>query len=164
MQRCNDLTLHDVISKDGATASQAVTYCDQIIDNPLGDYLVAASIADKINSGQKVNAGVIPLGTQSIAYAMGGRLLEFSAGRNPSSGPRTFSFALTAPTKVDLSIYDVQGRRVAQVYAGQLGSGRHALPWNGTATRGERLGRGVYFSRLTAGEQTRVAKLVQTAP
>lgn len=160
----NDLTLNDSSSKDGATVSQAITYCDQIIDNPLGDYGLAAAIAEKINSGQKVNAGVIPLNTQSIAYAMGRQTLEFTAGRNPATGPRTFSFTLGAPAKVDLAIYDVQGRRVAQVYSGTLSEGRHSLPWSGAGTRGEKLGRGIYFSRLVAGGQTQVAKLVQTTP
>jgi len=160
----NYLTLHDVITKDGASVSQAVTYCDQIIDNPSGDYNLAASIADKINSGQKVNAGVIPLGTQIIAYANTRASLEFSAGRNPASGPRTFRFSLGAPARVDLSIYDVRGRRVAQVYSGELPKGAQVLSWNGADTRGERLGRGIYFSKLVAGDRVRVAKLVQTSP
>jgi hypothetical protein len=160
----NYLTLHDVITKDGATVSQAVTYCDQIIDNPSGDYNLAASIAEKINSGQKVNAGVIPLGTQIIAYAKTRPSLEFSTGRNPANGPRTFRFSLGAPARVDLSIYDVRGRRVAQVYSGNLPKGLQIVSWSGTDARGERVGRGIYFSKLVVGDDVRVARLVQTSP
>jgi hypothetical protein len=159
----NRLSLQGTASLDGATVSQAITYCDQLIDNPAGNHTLAATIADKINSGQQVAAGVIPLSTANIAYARG-VLVEFSAGRNPASGPRTFQFARSAPANVDLSIYDVHGRRVAQVFSGQLGGGRQSLSWKGTDSRGQVVGRGVYYSRLTVGAQAHVAKLVQSAP
>lgn len=160
----NYLRLTDVISKDGATVSQAITYCDQLIDSPTGDDELAASIADKINSGQKVNSGVIPLGTQQIAYARGTQLVEFRAGQNPGSGPRPLRFTLKAPGHVDLAVFDVSGRKVAQVFSGSLAEGPHSIAWSGANDRGAPVGRGIYFAKLDAGPESRVARLVQVAP
>ena len=58
----------EVISEDGATVSQAITHCDNLLDDPAGEHELAKDIADEINNGQMVAAGVIPLGTQNIAY------------------------------------------------------------------------------------------------
>jgi hypothetical protein len=160
----NYLGLEDVISRDGATVSQAITYCDHVIDNPSGDHSIANSIAEKINSGQRVNAGVIPLSTQTIAYRRGAGVLDFSVGQNPSSGPRTIRFTLDAPAHVQASVFDVSGRLVARVVDGAMEAGSHQVDWNGTATGATRLSRGIYFLRLRAGTETRVGKLIQVAP
>lgn len=56
------------------------------------------------------------------------------------------------------------GRRVAQVYSGNLPKGLQIVSWSGTDAQGERVGRGIYFSKLVVGDDVRVARLVQTSP
>src|SRR5207247_3014922 len=81
----------DVVSADGATLSQAITYCSELIDdgNPANDE-TAKTIADTINNGQIVPAGVIRVSTPIITY------------RNPPT-PQTivaFGLALPAPNQI----------------------------------------------------------------
>jgi hypothetical protein len=79
-----------VISSDGATVSQAITFCDQTIDNPLGNYERAKTIADIINNGATVPSGMIPLSTAQIAYRRGmeaaGRLVSTVVGESMAAG------------------------------------------------------------------------------
>jgi len=154
------LALFDVASDDGATISQAITYCDNVIDDPAGDYEKAKTIADTINNGGLVPAGMIPLTTSNIAYRHGA-LLDFAAGPSPSSGPRSFRFAMTRGGDVSLRIFDIRGSLVATVYEGRLEAGPHAMTWNGRGSDGATLRPGVYFARLSAGSETLRAKLIQ---
>jgi streptogramin lyase len=160
----NDLALTDVISKDGATASQAITYCDQLIDDPAGDWTLAASIAEKINSGQRVNAGVIPLSTAQIAYRRSLALRSFRVTPNPGSGPRTFQFAMGQAGPARLDVFDVSGRLVAELARGRMEAGPHTVSWRGAAGRASGMGSGVYFARLETSEGSRTLKVVQLVP
>src|SRR5205085_731087 len=46
-----DIAQTQVISADGATVSQAITYSDNVIDSPTGNYAKANNICDAINNG-----------------------------------------------------------------------------------------------------------------
>lgn len=49
---------------------------------------------------------------------------------NPARGKRNIQFDLKADGAVDLSIFDVRGRRVSHVYGGRLAAGRHDFSWD----------------------------------
>jgi flagellar hook assembly protein FlgD len=49
---------------------------------------------------------------------------------------------------VDLSVYDVQGRRVRQIVSGALNKGAHSLSWSGRDDGSRRVASGVYFYQL----------------
>jgi hypothetical protein len=67
---------------------------------------------------------------------------------NPASGPVTFRFALGAPARVTLGVFDATGRRVAVVATdAPLGAGRHSLPFDAST-----LAPGLYAYRLSATE------------
>jgi len=51
-------------------------------------------------------------------------------------------------------VYDVLGRQVATLAAGRKEAGRHTV-----RLETSQLASGVYFGRLTAGEQTRTQKI-----
>jgi hypothetical protein len=69
------------------------------------------------------------------------------AGANPVVGAARLRFALPAAADVELSIFDVSGRRVAQVAAGEYSAGYHTVTWG---AGGARPARGIYFARLLA--------------
>jgi hypothetical protein len=72
---------------------------------------------------------------------------------NPMRGAGTFAFALPRESRVRLSVLDVQGREVLLLEDGVRPAGWHTLAWrNGERTR---LGAGLYFARLQAGQVTR---------
>jgi len=54
---------------------------------------------------------------------------------------------------VQLGVYDVDGRRVRTLVDDRLEAGSHDLTWDGADARGVRLGSGVYFVVLRAGEE-----------
>jgi hypothetical protein len=59
-----------------------------------------------------------------------------------------------------LAMYDVAGRRVSTLVDRVVEGGEHRVSWDGRDERGERLASGVYFARLTVGNETDVAKLI----
>ncbi|HXV14880.1 MAG TPA: FlgD immunoglobulin-like domain containing protein [Candidatus Krumholzibacteria bacterium] len=88
-----------------------------------------------------------------------------SLGQNsPNPFNESTSFGITLPERadVDVSVYDVSGRRVATIASGVRDAGDYDLDWNGTDDAGRRVAAGVYFYRLEAGGRTLTRKLVLT--
>ncbi len=67
---------------------------------------------------------------------------------NPFNPETHIPFFLPLPSRVQLEIFDAQGKRVRTLLAGFLGAGHHSLRWNGTNDRGEAVASGVYLYRL----------------
>jgi flagellar hook assembly protein FlgD len=57
-------------------------------------------------------------------------------------------------------IYDVAGRRVAQLANAECSAGPHALQWNGRDGAGRPAAPGVYFYRIEAGKQVVTRKVL----
>gem|GEM_PF-1093528 len=82
--------------------------------------------------------------------------LEWKAGRGPLSveGSNPFadavrvSYEIPAAGRVELAVYDVGGRRVADLVDGARVAGVHMAEWNLRADGGERVASGMYFIRL----------------
>jgi carboxypeptidase family protein/flagellar hook capping protein FlgD len=152
------------ISADGATTSQAITYCDNLIDSPTGDYATARTIAETINGGTLVPSGSIPLTTAQIAYREGIALRTFRVTPNPGPGERTFRFTMAEPGVVRLRVFDVSGRLVANLADGRVAAGSHTIAWRGLGSNGATLGSGVYLARLETPAGSRTLKVIQAHP
>jgi len=74
----------------------------------------------------------------------------------------TISYTLPRTAPVSLKIYDPSGRLVKALVSGEEAAGEHSISWDGSDDRGRALAGGVYFARLNAGEETRLAKIVLT--
>jgi hypothetical protein len=80
---------------------------------------------------------------------------------NPFNPRTMIRFTVPAPgASASLRIYDVAGREVAVLVDDEIVAGTRTAWWNGTSRRGEPVASGVYFYRLTAGQQTLTRKLV----
>ncbi len=79
---------------------------------------------------------------------------------NPFNLETTIHFGLPSGGEVDLTVYDSAGQRVANLVAGFRDAGDHRLTWSAQDDEGRRLSSGVYFYRLTAGNQVLTRKLV----
>ena len=67
---------------------------------------------------------------------------------NPFNPLTTVTFALDAPARAQLAIYDLSGSLVAVLAEGELAAGDHAVPWNGRRADGSASPSGVYVARL----------------
>jgi len=82
---------------------------------------------------------------------------------NPFHDATTFSFELAEPERVDLAVFDAQGRRVRLLVNEIRRAGAHQIIWDGHDDKGEPLPAGVYLYRLRAAglEYSRPAQLMR---
>lgn len=74
---------------------------------------------------------------------------------NPFNPTTTIEFTLPKRSEVNLVVYDLVGRVVAELASGNLNAGCHTVNFNAS-----NLSSGVYFYRLTAGDFVSVKKLM----
>lgn len=79
--------------------------------------------------------------------------------RSLPEGQVSLSYTLPAPQRVRAGVYDVQGRRIRTLLDQFQVSGNHSLTWGGTA-RGVRVPNGVYWIRLSLGDETETRKTI----
>ncbi len=93
--------------------------------------------------------------------AVAARPWELSTSPNPFHETATLRFALPAPGRVKLSIYDVSGRLVRRLVEDNLTAGAHERAWNGRDSRSFAVPSGVYFVRLVAGDRALTRKILR---
>ncbi len=64
---------------------------------------------------------------------------------NPFNPKTQIEFAIDRPGSVDLSVFDLAGRRTANVYQGELAAGRHVVTWDGKNDLGKPAAAGQYW-------------------
>jgi hypothetical protein len=74
---------------------------------------------------------------------------------NPFNPTTVLSYQLSTPGHVELSIYDINGRSVAELVNGWRDTGSHEVTFDATT-----LASGLYLYRLEAGDFTSVKKMV----
>jgi hypothetical protein len=87
--------------------------------------------------------------------------LSLDAARpNPFRSATTILFTAAAGRDARLSVYDIRGRRVADLRPAPEGDGRFAATWTGTDREGRRVPSGVYFAAIVSGAERDVRKVV----
>ena len=72
----------------------------------------------------------------------------FSNFRNPARGSASFRFYLRQKADVQLTVYDVAGRRIRSLVQSTTDSGVHEVRWDGNNDAGAVMGSGVYILRF----------------
>jgi flagellar hook assembly protein FlgD len=67
---------------------------------------------------------------------------------------------LSRRMRVEISIYDLRGRRVRRLVDDVRDAGTHRVPWDGVNDTGVSMASGVYFVRLSAEGRTDMRKVV----
>ena len=106
----------------------------------------AAGWAD-IYAAKLTGAGYTGIGTPGLRDA-GALAQNFPNPFNPST---TIQFALPDKQHVTLTVYSVQGRRIATLINESKEAGPHEVKWSGRDDDGRLMPSGVYFYRLEAG-------------
>ena len=108
-----------------------------------------------INQGTPATAIAAEAATPT-AFALGANY------PNPFNPATTIPLAVPAGARnVDLTIYNVLGQPMRQVWTGPLPAGEHRLTWDGRDAQGQPVATGVYVYRLQVDDQTRTRKMVK---
>jgi len=87
--------------------------------------------------------------------------LRAYATPNPMRERADISFATPRGGLVDLAVFDLSGRHVSTLVHDFREAGAYVAPWNGRDVRGNRVGNGIYFVRLTGPDRrTFTSKIV----
>ena len=78
---------------------------------------------------------------------------------NPFNPSTTISFYLPKPSHTILTIFDTEGRQVAEVLDEPMSFGKHEILWDGRNDQGNRVSTGVYFYKFQAGKKVITKKL-----
>ena len=109
-----------------------------------------------INQGTPATAVASETAATPTAFALGANY------PNPFNPATTIPLAVpTGAKNVDLTIYNVLGQPMRQVWTGPLAAGKHELTWDGRDAQGHPVAAGVYVYRLQVDEQTRTRKMVK---
>ena len=79
---------------------------------------------------------------------------------NPFNPSTMISFSLKEDADVKLVIYSLLGNKVATIYSGRAGRGRHQIDWNGKNDSGRAVASGIYLYRLEVGLNSLTRKML----
>jgi flagellar hook assembly protein FlgD len=69
----------------------------------------------------------------------------------------SFAASSSASVPVRLSVYNLQGQLVRTLVNGPIAAGSHVARWDGRNGGGRQVGNGLYFLRLSVGNEGAVA-------
>ncbi len=131
-------------------------YFDMVSDN---DYAHLAW-ANTLNGGQDVYyTRITPdsnLGVADNSFSNSFHLINYP---NPFTEETTIEFYLAKEEKVTVEIFDIQGRKLNNLYEGKA-SGKQKIIWNGSNGGGEKLARGIYFLRVKSESKSENIKIL----
>ncbi|MGE5432844.1 MAG: M4 family metallopeptidase [Syntrophomonadaceae bacterium] len=78
---------------------------------------------------------------------------------NPFNPTTTIRYSLPAGTDVKVVVYDISGRRVAELVNNFQAPGTYNVTWNGMNDMGERVSSGIYFCNIRAGNFEKTTKM-----
>ncbi|OGD72503.1 MAG: hypothetical protein A2Y64_03135 [Candidatus Coatesbacteria bacterium RBG_13_66_14] len=76
---------------------------------------------------------------------------------SPSSGSFTVDYTLPENGRINISLYDLSGRRIATVFEGEMAAGRHEFSFDAST-----LPPGVYLARMATDSGTLTRRVVVT--
>jgi len=127
---------------------------DYTSSTPRATLLAMKDIFDATNNNQATLVLCVQEGEQGASFPMAGPA-RLTVSPNPFSGRALVCFGATAKAPVTVSVFDATGRKVRDL----TGTGDRVV-WDGTDTRGRKLGAGVYLLKLVSGTETATLRVV----
>ncbi|MCL4305758.1 T9SS type A sorting domain-containing protein [bacterium] len=148
----DDNVLVGVVAGHGTTSSQQ-NY--QFVDRSAGEvgYEYQLAAFDVNGNMQVFGHAIVESGTHVTPVADEFKLIDNYP--NPFNPTTNIRFSLASASEVALSVYDVQGRLVAELFSGSMNAGAHELAFDATG-----LTSGVYFAQLSGSFGSDVMKMV----
>jgi flagellar hook assembly protein FlgD len=85
----------------------------------------------------------------------------FSNAPNPFAGSTKISFYVPSTAEISVEVFDVAGRKVCDLYAGEAPAGRSEFLWDGRDASGRELVSGVYFCKVRFGSMSISKKMLK---
>jgi len=156
-------TANVTIQNGGVTVASWDDSSPFVAYNPTNDMVV---INGYIGGAHLYTGDMMTLVHNAINYARGTTAIDndistpsrFELAQNypnPFNPVTTISFEIPQRSNVKLEVVNVLGQRVTVLNDGELEAGRHSISFNASA-----LGSGVYFYRLTDGQNIRTKKMI----
>jgi len=79
---------------------------------------------------------------------------------NPFAGGTTIEYGLPKAGNVEIVVYNAAGQKVRTLVSAEEKAGYHKVSWDVTNDSGAKVGGGIYFYKITAGEFTSLKKLI----
>ena len=79
---------------------------------------------------------------------------------NPFNPSTTIKFSLETRGFVELSVYNILGRKVKTLVSTEMDAGPHDVLWDGTDNSGDMASSGIYFYKLEAGDFVKTKKML----
>jgi hypothetical protein len=98
-------------------------------------------------------------GPHAFAVLSPARLVLQQNRPNPFNPTTSIAFALPAPSPIELTIFDLAGRRVRRLAFGPFDAGLHVRDWDGRDDAGRPVSSGVYIYRLKTSHDTRAKRM-----
>ena len=89
-----------------------------------------------------------------------GPLVSVENYPNPFNPETSIRFELSEATEMYISIFDIRGNLIRQIYQGRLPQGAHRFRWDGRNENGLLTPSGLYFLRLSNGKSYKTLKLI----
>jgi hypothetical protein len=108
-----------------------------------------------------VENGVFALNPSGpVAVPAAGAGVRLTVGPNPFNPQTAVNLRLPAAQAVTVTVHDLAGRAVRQLYDGSLAAGEHRWVWDGRGSSGGVAAAGVYLIRARAPRWQRTAKAI----
>ncbi len=79
---------------------------------------------------------------------------------NPFNPTTRFRVDVAKTSQVEVSVYDILGRKIVSILNGEKSEGSYTMEWNGKDAQGMTMPTGMYFIRMTAGDFTDSKKVM----
>ncbi len=80
---------------------------------------------------------------------------------NPFTDRTTVRFTLSQESRVNVGVYDVNGRLVRMLARGTYAAQEHRMPWDGRDENGSPVSGGVYFLRMDTGRRQECQRVIR---
>ncbi|HOH79617.1 MAG TPA: M6 family metalloprotease domain-containing protein [Candidatus Cloacimonadota bacterium] len=80
---------------------------------------------------------------------------------NPFNSKTCLAFELKNPARLKVSLFNLRGQKVRDLFAGNLPGGTHQLEWDGLDSTGREVSNGLYFYRVDDGRRQFSGKLIR---
>jgi len=97
---------------------------------------------------------------QKNTLSVDGNLVLFPAYPNPFNPSTTIRYGLDTDSYITLQIYDISGKVILTLINMNQVRGWHSINWNGTNQQGTQVPAGLYFSKITSGNEVKTTKLM----